>query len=49
MIILTILNTLAIVYLLIAKQTHLPISLRRVETTWGKNSSWLSYNFMEKI
>jgi hypothetical protein len=36
MIILTILNTLAIIYLLIAKQTHLSISLRREETTWEK-------------
>ena len=36
MIILTILNTLAIVYLLLTKQARLSISVRREETTWDK-------------
>lgn len=36
MIILTILNTLAIIYLLINKQARLSISFRREETTWEK-------------
>ena len=52
MIILTILNTLAIVYLLIAKQTHLSISLRnkrKVELEEEVNRMISKYSHQAKL